>query len=188
PLQFREKQGRRSCEDFLFRTMAVFRTFLVQKCKIMLTLSFLERTLARVSFLKKEGNCKSPLLNYHNRKNILYQAVFSSSSTITDSASISATSIVPISSSTSFAFVPSLNIVKQYGQALEIIDGFTAIACSVRATLMRFPVVSSVHIKPPPAPQHIPFSFVRSISTSSIPGIACNISRGGSYTPLYRPK
>src|SRR5699024_7876585 len=131
--------------------MAVFRTFLVQKCKIMLTLSFLERTLARVSFLKKEGNCKSPLLNYHNRKNILYQAVFSSSSTITDSASISATSIVPISSSTSFAFVPSLNIVKQYGQALEIIDGITAIACSVRSTLMRVPVVSSVHIKPPPA-------------------------------------
>src|SRR5699024_12367899 len=130
-------------------TFSFFIIFLVQKCKIMLSLYFLERMLDRVSILKKEGNCKSPLLYYHHRKNILYLAVFSSSSTITDSASISATSIVPISSSTSFAFVPSLNIVKQYGPALEIIDGFTAIACSVRATLMRFPVVSSVHIKPP---------------------------------------
>src|SRR5699024_12132645 len=48
-----------------------------------------------------------------------------------------------LSSSTSFAFVPSLNIVRQYGHALEIIDDSVSIACSVRATLIRFPVVRS---------------------------------------------
>src|SRR5699024_12797790 len=93
-----------------------------------------------------------------------------------------------ISSSTSLAFVPSLSIVRQNGQALEIIDDSVAMACSVRATLTRFPVVSSVHMRPPPAPQHIPFSFVRSISTSSRPGIDLRISLGGSYTLLYLPK
>src|SRR5699024_979037 len=108
----------------------------------------------------------------------------SSSSVNTDSAKISATSIVLTSCSTSFAFVPSLNIVRQNGQALEIIVGSASSSCSVLATLIRFPVVSSVHMSPPPAPQHIPFSRVRSGSTKVNPGIAFKISLGGSYTPL----
>src|SRR5699024_4260431 len=89
---------------------------------------------------------------------------------------------------TSFAFVPSLNIVKQNGHALEIIVGSTSNACSVLATLIRFPVSSSDHMSPPPAPQHIPFSFVRTISTNSSPGMAFKISLGGSYTLLSRPR
>src|SRR5690625_5809525 len=88
-------------------------------------------------------------------------AVFSSSlSAKTDSANISATSIVPISWSTSFAFVPSLNIVKQNGQALEIIVGFTSIACSVLETLIIFTVVSSDHIQPQHVIQHIPYYYI----------------------------
>src|SRR5699024_10794034 len=117
-----------------------------------------------------------------------YQAVFCSVSVNTDRARISATSIVLISSSTSFAFVPSLNIVRQNGHALEIMDDSVSIACSVRATLMRLPVVSSAHIRPPPAPQHMPFSRERVISTRSSPGIDRKISLGGSYTPLYLPR
>src|SRR5699024_4628857 len=105
--------------------------------------------------------CSSDLLTYLNQKCIkkrealsrfFIYAVCSSSSTNTDNAKISATSIVLTSCSTSFAFVPSLNIVRQNGQALEIIVGSVSNNCSVRATLIRFPVVSSVHIKPPPAP------------------------------------
>src|SRR5699024_5067012 len=115
---------------------------------------------------------------------LLRYAVRSSSSTNTDKAKISATSIVLTSCSTSFAFVPSLNIVRQNGQALEIIVGSVSNNCSVRATLIRFPVVSSVHIKPPPAPQHIPLSLFRSGSTNVNPGMAFKISLGGSYTPL----
>ena len=50
---------------------------------------------------------------------------------------ISTISSVATSSSTSFAFVPSVIIVKQYGHALPMTDGFTPSACSVRATLTR---------------------------------------------------
>src|SRR5699024_6056666 len=101
-------------------------------------------------------------------------------SILSDNAKISATSIVLMSCSTSFAFVPSLNIVRQNGQALEIIVGSTYISWYVRATFTRAPVVSSVHMRPPPAPQHIPFSLLRFISTSSRPGIDFKISLGGS--------
>src|SRR5699024_11302411 len=102
------------------------------------------------------------LLFYTRLLALLYDsAVCFSVDSHTDNAKISATSIVLMSCSTSFAFVPSLNIVRQNGQALEIIVGSTSIACSVRATFTRAPVVSSVHMRPPPAPQHIPFSLLR---------------------------
>src|SRR5699024_6735538 len=109
-------------------------------------------------------------------------------SVITDNARISATSMVLISYSTSFAVVPSLSIVKQNGQTLDIIVDSTSTACSVRATFMRLPVVTSGHINPPPDEQHIPYPRLRFMSTNSRPGIDWRISLGGSYTPLYLPK
>src|SRR5699024_10305275 len=112
--------------------------------------------------------------------NCFYYAVCFSVDSNTDNAKISATSIVLMSCSTSFAFVPSLNIFRQNGQALEIIVGSTSIACSVRATFTRALVVSSVHMISPPAPQHIPFYLLRFISTRSSPGIDFKISLGGS--------
>ena len=60
-----------------------------------------------------------------------------------------------------------------------------ASASSARSMLMRLPSFSSMNMRPPPAPQHSPRSFVRGISTSCITGNArLSVSRGASYTPL----
>ncbi len=50
----------------------------------------------------------------------------------------------------------------------------------IRVWLIREPSFSSIHIRPPPAPQHRPCSRERSSSLSSSPGIARRICRGAS--------
>jgi hypothetical protein len=57
----------------------------------------------------------------------------------------------------------------------------------VRFSLIRDPMVSSIHIRAPPAPQQNDRSELRSISTNSAPGSTWSSSRGGEYTPLWRP-
>jgi hypothetical protein len=54
-----------------------------------------------------------------------------------------------------------------------------ASASSVRSTLMRLPIFSSIHIRAPPAPQQKPRSLQRGISVAVRPFTASRISRGG---------
>src|SRR4030042_417753 len=68
-------------------------------------------------------------------------------------ATISARSNTRTLSSAFLSFSPSSNMVMQYGQQTQIVSEFSFKASSVRATFMRFPVLSSIHIRPPPAPQ-----------------------------------
>jgi hypothetical protein len=49
---------------------------------------------------------------------------------------------------------------------------------------MRVPLVSSIHIRPPPAPQQNVFLPDFSISRSSSPSTAPSTSRGAAMTPL----
>ena len=83
-------------------------------------------------------------------------------------------------SSTSFAFTPSLIIVKQYGHPLPIMVGFVQEVVQFVAILIRVPVFSSVHIIPPPAPQHMAFSRLRALQQPSHQESTFKISRGGS--------
>ena len=53
----------------------------------------------------------------------------------------------------------------QNGHATAIASAPVASSSSVRSTLMRFPSRSSMNMRPPPAPQHRPRSFVRVGST-----------------------
>ena len=46
---------------------------------------------------------------------------------------------------------------------------------------------ASSHMPPPPPPQHRAFSRLRTISTNSMPGIACNRARGASNIEQRRP-
>ena len=62
-----------------------------------------------------------------------------------------------------------------------------ATASFVRVSLMRVPRFSSIHIRPPPAPQQKERSELRGISVKVVSGIAPSSSRGGSYTWLCRP-
>jgi len=57
-------------------------------------------------------------------------------------------------------------------------------ACSTRVTLIRRPIFSSIHIRPPPAPQHIAFSRVSSNSSGLSRIRAASTARGASYSPL----
>src|SRR6202043_2677849 len=54
------------------------------------------------------------------------------------------------------AEIPSRNIVRQKGQAVATRGASVLSACSTRSWLMRFPIFSSIHIRPPPAPQQKP--------------------------------
>ena len=47
-----------------------------------------------------------------------------------------------------------------------------------RSTLMFLPVSSSIHMRPPPAPQHMPLVPLRSASTSSMPPMLPTTLRG----------
>ena len=57
-------------------------------------------------------------------------------------------------------------------------------ACAVRDSLMRVPRVSSIHMRPPPAPQQNVFRPRLSISRSSRPAMDPRTSRGWSTIPL----
>ena len=71
-------------------------------------------------------------------------------------------------------------MVKQKGQAEATSAGFKAAASSARSMFTRFPIRSSIHIRPPPAPQQNPCSRDRAISTRRIPGMASSTCRGPS--------
>ena len=53
---------------------------------------------------------------------------------------------------------------------------------------MRLPMVSSIHMRPPPAPQHIDFSRVSPNSSGVSLLSRATIARGASYSPLWRPR
>ena len=54
--------------------------------------------------------------------------------------------------------------------------------------LMFLPMFSSMNIRPPPAPQHMPSVPDRSASTISIPARLPMTFRGAVYTSLCRPR
>ena len=72
----------------------------------------------------------------------------------------------------------------QNGQAVATVDAPVSSTWSVRAALTRVPRVSSIHIRPPPAPQQNVCRPLFSISRSSTPGIEPRTSRGSAMTPL----
>ena len=72
----------------------------------------------------------------------------------------------------------------QNGQAVASVSAPVARTCCVRAAFTRVPRDSSIHIRPPPAPQQNVWRPLLSISRSSMPGIAPSTSRGGAITPL----
>jgi hypothetical protein len=61
-------------------------------------------------------------------------------------------------------------------------------ASSVRVSLIRVPIVSSIHMRAPPAPQQNDRSRLRGISVNRMPGTLPRISRGGLNTRLCRPR
>jgi hypothetical protein len=84
-----------------------------------------------------------------------------------------------------FDVTPSVIIVMQNGHAVAIASAPVASSSSVRSTLMRFPVSSSIHMRPPPAPQHSPRLLLRLGSTRFTTGSArLSVLRGASYTSL----
>ena len=67
-------------------------------------------------------------------------------------------------------------------------DAPVAISSRERASFTFVPTVSSIHMRAPPAPQHIPFVPLRSASTTSIPPREPITRRGARYTSLWRPR
>jgi hypothetical protein len=65
---------------------------------------------------------------------------------------------------------PSDSITRQNGQPTAIWSAPVATASRVRFSLIRDPMVSSIHIRAPPAPQQKDRSPERSISTYEAPG------------------
>jgi len=54
--------------------------------------------------------------------------------------------------------------------------------------LMRVPIVSSIHMRPPPAPQHIDFSRASANSIGASRERRATTARGASYSPLCLPR
>jgi len=79
---------------------------------------------------------------------------------------------------------PSFIITMQNGQLVATVAAPVSSAWRVRSALIRVPRVSSIHIRPPPAPQQNEFLPFFSISRSSSPGTAPRTSRGAATTPL----
>ena len=75
----------------------------------------------------------------------------------------------------------------QNGHETATTSGFVASAWSVRSRFTRLSASSSIHMRPPPAPQHMPARPWRSISFGILPVTALMASRGESYTLLKRP-
>ncbi len=113
-------------------------------------------------------------------------------SPFTEASSIWATSSTSISSravpSALAEVSPSESITRQNGQPTAIWSAPVRTASAVRFSLIRLPIVSSIHIRAPPAPQQKERSEWRSISTYSAPGRTWSSSRGGEYTWLCRPR
>ena len=57
----------------------------------------------------------------------------------------------------------------QKGQAVATVSTPLAMISSTRLWLTRVPVFSSIHMRPPPAPQQKPFSRLRGSSTRALP-------------------
>ena len=72
----------------------------------------------------------------------------------------------------------------QNGHAVASVSAPVSSTWRVRSALMRVPRVSSIHIRPPPAPQQNVCLPRFSISRSSTPGTAPSTSRGAATTPL----
>jgi len=81
------------------------------------------------------------------------------------------------------AFRPSVSIVMQNGHAVATVSAPVSRAWRVRSTLMRVPRVSSIHMRPPPAPQQNVFLPDFSISVIDTPA-APSTSRGAAMTLL----
>src|SRR5690606_17673641 len=110
---------------------------------------------------------------------------------LTADSSTWATSTTSTDSEAAFSFCrevsPSVSITRQNGQPVAIFVGAVPSASSTRSRLMRLPMRSSIHIRAPPAPQHIDRSACRGISRRLAPE-APTSSRGGVYTLLCRPR
>ena len=104
-------------------------------------------------------------------------------SPLTEASSICATSRTSTSGRAAplscWAVSPSESITRQKGQPTAIWSAPVPIASMVRLSLIRSPMVSSIHMRPPPAPQQKDRSELRSISTTSAPGSTWSSSRGG---------
>jgi hypothetical protein len=77
-----------------------------------------------------------------------------------------------------FAWIASPSITMQNGHAVVTMSGSSSSASSTRSSLMRLPMRSSIHMRAPPAPQHIERSAWRGISVSV--ATAPTSSRGSS--------
>jgi hypothetical protein len=69
-------------------------------------------------------------------------------------------------------------MIRQYGQATPTVSAPVETASSIRSSLIRLPIRSSIHMRAPPAPQQSARSAWRGISTVSIPGTADSARRG----------
>ncbi len=115
---------------------------------------------------------------------------------LTESSSICETSTTSILPSFSVpdvrAVTPSVSMTRQNGQPVAIFCGASPLlppapfaearvsrASSTRSMLMRLPICSSIHIRAPPAPQHMERSPWRGISRSVEPDASIS-SRGAS--------
>ena len=74
---------------------------------------------------------------------------------------------------------PSLTITRQNGQPVAMVVAPVASASSTRSWFTRLPMCSSIHIRAPPAPQHIEREPWRGISVRVEPEASIS-SRGAS--------
>jgi len=78
----------------------------------------------------------------------------------------------------------------QNGQAVATVSAPEARISSVRLWFTRVPIFSSIHMRPPPAPQQKPCCLLRGSSTrpAGPDGSASSTVRGASYSPFQRPR
>ncbi|CPU17117.1 Uncharacterised protein [Mycobacteroides abscessus] len=105
----------------------------------------------------------------------------------TDSSRSCATSTTSTAAESSRAVTPSVNMTRQNGQPVAILDAGVDRASSTRSMLMRLPSCSSIHMRAPPAPQHMERSPCLGISVIAAPEAPIS-SRGAVYTLLWRPR
>ena len=79
--------------------------------------------------------------------------------------------------------MPSDSITMQNGQAVATVSAPVSSTWRVRSALMRVPRSSSIHMRPPPAPQQNVLRPDFSISVTETPA-APSTSRGAATTPL----
>ena len=76
----------------------------------------------------------------------------------------------------------------QKGHATATRDAPVPMASCARSTFTFLPTCSSIHMRAPPAPQHMPRVPLRGISTMSMPASEPITLRGARYTSLWRPR